>query len=38
VFEDFGPSAFGLGDEFRALLSDGAFAHRFQEAQLKGSF
>jgi len=38
VFESFGPSAFQLDDKYLALLGDGAFAHRFREAQLKGSF
>lgn len=38
VFEDFGPSPFHLGDEYMALINDGAFAHRYREALNKGSF
>ena len=33
LFEDFGPSAFGLDDEYNALLPDGAAHHHLQQAK-----
>lgn len=33
LFEDFGPSAFGLDDEYTALLPDGAAHHHLQQAK-----